>query len=39
MAHRSNLKMIVWTINTREEVKKYMAKGVDGIATDRPDIF
>jgi glycerophosphoryl diester phosphodiesterase len=38
-AHRSNLKMIVWTINTKEEIKKYMAKGVDGIATDRPDIF
>ena len=38
-AHKNNLKMIVWTINTKEDIKKYIAKGVDGIATDRPDIF
>jgi glycerophosphoryl diester phosphodiesterase len=38
-AHKNNLKMIVWTINTKEEARKYLAKGVDGIATDRPDIF
>ncbi|HTR44444.1 MAG TPA: glycerophosphodiester phosphodiesterase [Thermodesulfovibrionales bacterium] len=38
-AHTHNLKVIVWTINTEEEVKKYIAKGVDGIASDRPDIF
>lgn len=38
-AHKSNLKVIVWTINTAEEVQAYIAKRVDGIATDRPDIF
>ena len=38
-AHKHNLKIIVWTINTEEEVRKYAAKGVDGIASDRPDIF
>jgi glycerophosphoryl diester phosphodiesterase len=38
-AHKHNLKVIVWTINTEEEVRKYLAKGVDGIASDRPDIF
>ena len=38
-AHKKNLKMIVWTINTNEEAKAYVAKDVDGIATDRPDIF
>jgi len=38
-AHKSNLRMVVWTINTEEEVREYIAKGVDGIATDRPDIF
>lgn len=38
-AHQNNLKVLVWTINTVEEVKAYIAKGVDGIATDRPDIF
>jgi glycerophosphoryl diester phosphodiesterase len=38
-AHKSNLKVIVWTINKREEAILYMAKDVDGIATDKPDIF
>jgi len=38
-AHKNNLKVIVWTINTSEEVKKYIAKGVDGIASDKPDVF
>jgi len=38
-AHKSNLKVIVWTINTKEEAKEYIAKGVDGIASDKPDIF
>jgi glycerophosphoryl diester phosphodiesterase len=38
-AHKSNLKVIVWTINTKEEAKEYRAKGVDGIASDKPDIF
>jgi glycerophosphoryl diester phosphodiesterase len=38
-AHKNNLKVIVWTINTGEELKAYIAKGVDGIATDKPDIF
>jgi glycerophosphoryl diester phosphodiesterase len=38
-AHKNNLKVIVWTINTEEEAKQFIAKGVDGIATDKPDIF
>jgi glycerophosphoryl diester phosphodiesterase len=38
-AHKRNLKVIVWTINTKEEAEEYMAKGVDGIASDKPDIF
>ncbi len=38
-AHTHNLKVLVWTINTEEEVIKYFAKGVDGIASDKPDIF
>lgn len=38
-AHKNNLKVIVWTINTEDEAQTYIAKGVDGIATDRPDIF
>jgi glycerophosphoryl diester phosphodiesterase len=38
-AHKNGLKVLVWTINTREEAIEYVSKGVDGIATDRPDIF
>ena len=38
-AHTNNLKVIVWTINTKEEAREYIVKGVDGIASDKPDIF
>jgi glycerophosphoryl diester phosphodiesterase len=38
-AHKNNLRVIVWTINTKQEVKAYTAKGIDGIASDKPDIF
>jgi len=38
-AHENGLKMIVWTINTREEALEYKKKGVDGIASDKPDVL
>jgi glycerophosphoryl diester phosphodiesterase len=38
-AHKNNLKVIVWTINTKQEAMAYMDKGVDGIASDKPDIL
>ena len=38
-AHKNNLKVIVWTINSKDEASLYMAKDVDGIATDKPAIF
>ena len=38
-AHENNLKVIVWTINTKKEAREYRAKGVDGIVSDKPDIF
>jgi glycerophosphoryl diester phosphodiesterase len=38
-AHKSNLKVIVWTINSAIEAQNYIAKDVDGIATDKPGIF
>jgi len=38
-AHKKNLRVIVWTINTKKEIKEYIAKGVDGIASDKPDLF
>ena len=38
-AHENGLKMIVWTINTAEEVAEFKKKGVDGIASDKPEIL
>ena len=38
-AHEKGLKVIAWTINNQEEVSEYVKKGVDGIASDRPDIL
>ncbi|MGA3059728.1 MAG: glycerophosphodiester phosphodiesterase family protein [Candidatus Bathyarchaeia archaeon] len=38
-AHENGLKVVVWTINTPEEVEEYSKKGVDGIASDKPDIL
>jgi glycerophosphoryl diester phosphodiesterase len=38
-AHKAGLKIIVWTVNIKEEAEEYMKKGVDGIATDNPAIF
>ena len=38
-AHEKGLKVIVWTINNQEEVSDYVKKGVDGIASDRPEIL
>ncbi len=38
-AHEAGLKVIVWTINKPEEATEYKKKGVDGIASDKPDIL
>jgi glycerophosphoryl diester phosphodiesterase len=38
-AHENGLKIIVWTINTQKEAQEYAKKGVDGIASDKPDIL
>jgi len=38
-AHEKGLKVVVWTVNKPEEVAEYVKKGVDGIASDRPDIL
>lgn len=38
-AHENDLKVIVWTVNKPEEVAEYKRKGVDGIASDNPDIL
>jgi glycerophosphoryl diester phosphodiesterase len=38
-AHKNGLKIIVWTINDPGEAKVFMKKGVDGIASDKPEIL
>ena len=38
-AHENGLKVIVWTINSQSEAETYAKKGVDGIASDKPDIL
>lgn len=38
-AHEKGLKIIAWTINTLEEAQECARKGVDGIASDKPDIL
>ena len=38
-AHERNLTVEPWTINDAETMQKFIAWGVDGIITDRPDIM
>ncbi len=36
--HDNKIKLIPWTVNTEEEMKKLVEMGVDGLITDYPDI-
>lgn len=36
-AHRADLKVITWTVNSAESMRAMIAAGVDGIMTDFPD--
>ena len=38
-AHAKNIKVEPWTVNNPELMKQYIAWGVDGIITDRPDLL
>ncbi|WP_226642881.1 glycerophosphodiester phosphodiesterase [Microbulbifer variabilis] len=38
-AHKLNLHLSVWTVNGRADLQRYIALGVDGIVTDRPDLL
>ncbi|MFW9997958.1 MAG: glycerophosphodiester phosphodiesterase [Candidatus Odinarchaeota archaeon] len=38
-AHRKNLKVMVWTINDREEMVRLLKMGVDGLFTDDPALM
>ncbi|HZH65275.1 MAG TPA: glycerophosphodiester phosphodiesterase family protein, partial [Flavisolibacter sp.] len=37
--HEKNMKVIPWTVNSSDEMKKQLALGVDGIISDYPDLF
>jgi glycerophosphoryl diester phosphodiesterase len=38
-AHRLNLPVQVWTVDEPEDMRRYLAWGVDGIQSDRPDLL
>ncbi len=38
-AHESGLRVLVWTVNSPEEVDEMAKKGADAIASDKPDIL
>jgi glycerophosphoryl diester phosphodiesterase len=38
-AHGRNLQVHVWTINDPDDMQRFIAMGVDGIMTDRPDLL
>ena len=37
-AHAQGLKLIPWTVNSREDMGRLIDLGIDGLITDRPDI-
>lgn len=37
--HEKGIKLIPWTVNTREDITRLQALGVDGIISDYPDLF
>jgi len=38
-ARKYGLKIVTWTVNTKEEIERVISLGVDGIITDRPDVL
>lgn len=38
-AHTSGMRVIPWTVNTKEEIESLIKMGVDGIITDYPNLF
>ena len=38
-AHDSNLQVHIWTVNDPADMERFIAMGVDGIMTDRPDLL
>lgn len=38
-AHAAGLEVVVWTVNDPADMKQMVEWGVDGLITDRPDVF
>ena len=38
-AHKWKFKVAVWVCNTEADIRKFLKLGVDGIASDKPDLF
>lgn len=38
-AHRLGLRVVVWTVNKREDMARMIELGADGIISDRPDLL
>jgi len=36
---RNNSKVLIWTVNNRKQMEKFISRGVDGIITDCPDLL
>ena len=36
-SHEHNIRVLVWTVNEEDEMKRLLDLGVDGILTDYPD--
>jgi glycerophosphoryl diester phosphodiesterase len=37
--HSKNVKLIPWTVNNPETIRKFVKMGVDGIISDYPNLF
>ena len=37
--HERKIKIIPWTVNTKEEIERLKKMGVDGIISDYPNLF